>query len=69
VDAAGIVIGLVGAAAFGRLLDSLVFRTDPADPLILAAAAATLAVVAAFAAALPALRAAHVEPRTVLAEE
>ncbi|MGH7481444.1 MAG: ABC transporter permease, partial [Longimicrobiales bacterium] len=67
--AAGLVPGIIGALALGRILASLVYRTDPADPRLIAAAAATLMLAAAVAAVVPTLRAMRVPPRIALAEE
>jgi ABC-type antimicrobial peptide transport system permease subunit len=64
--AAGTVIGLVGAAAAARLMQSLVFRVRPLEPSVLAGAAAFMAAVAALAAYLPARRATRVDPRSIL---
>lgn len=69
VTAAGVLIGIVGALAFARLLESLVYRTEATDPTILAAAAAALVLAAAVATAFPAAKAARVSPREALAEE
>lgn len=67
--ATGLVVGIPGALVFGRLLESLVFETEPVEPAILAAVAASLLLATAFAALVPAIRAARVPPRSVLAEE
>lgn len=66
VTVSGIGIGLVGFAAFARVMSSLVFRVRPLDPSVLIGAAATILVVGAFAAYLPARRATAVDPRTIL---
>jgi putative ABC transport system permease protein len=63
---AGVAIGVVGAVAASRVLQSLVFRISPADPKVLAASALCLAVVASLAAYLPARRATSVDPRSAL---
>lgn len=68
VTAAGVVAGMVGALALGGFLSSVVFRTDPTEPLVLAAAAATLLATAAAASLLPAWRALRVSPRAALLE-
>jgi putative ABC transport system permease protein len=47
-------------------LASMLYGTSPSDPRILAAAAATLALVASFAAWIPARRAARVDPAITL---
>jgi predicted permease len=62
----GVAIGLLGAVALSRVLASLVFGVSTLDPRVLASAAVFMAVVAAFAAYLPAHRATSVEPSSVL---
>jgi predicted permease len=64
--AAGIALGLVGALALTRLLQSLLFGVTAHDPVAFVANAALLLAVAAVACALPALRAARVDPMRVL---
>jgi hypothetical protein len=65
----GIVAGLAGSAAVGRLARTLLFQVSPYDPLSLAAAAAVLAAVAGLAAWAPARRAATVDPAISLRDE
>jgi ABC-type antimicrobial peptide transport system permease subunit len=60
--AGGAVAGLVLSAALARLLRSVLFGVDPLDASTLAAAVATLTVVALVAAAIPAGRAARIDP-------
>lgn len=68
-SAVGIAVGLAGAAATGRLLRGLLFGVGPWDPFsYLAVALATLAATAAVA-ALPAHRAASIDPAVALREE
>jgi hypothetical protein len=57
----GIVIGLGGAFALTRYLQSLLFETPPFDPGVMASVAALLIVSAFAACALPALRASRPE--------
>jgi len=64
--AGGLVLGLAGSLALGRVLAALVYRTSPGDPRLLAAAAGVLALAAVAACLLPALRAAQTEVRAVL---
>ena len=64
--AAGIVIGLAGAAMLARVMKSLLFGIDAFDPLTFGAVAAALAVVALAACYLPARRAMRVDPATSL---
>jgi predicted permease len=64
--AAGLVLGLLAAAAGTRFLSSQLFGVSPTDPLTFASVAALLALVAAVATYLPAHEAAGMEPQTVL---
>ena len=64
--AAGIGLGLLGAAAAARLLTSLVYRVSPLDVRVLGATALLMALVGALAAYLPARRATLLDPRRVL---
>ncbi len=67
--AAGVVLGLAGAAAAGRLLESMLFGVTARDPVVFAATAALLGAVAIVAAFVPATRAARVDPMAVLGAE
>ncbi len=60
--AAGLVVGALGAVGLTRLLGSLLFETQPLDPLTFAAMAGLLLVVAFMASYLPARRAASISP-------
>ncbi len=60
--AAGILVGLLGAFAFSRLLQSLLYGVSARDPLTYAVIAALLTAVALFATWLPAVRASRVDP-------
>jgi predicted permease len=64
----GLVLGLTGAWAGGRALSSLLHGVGPHDPWSLATAAILLLAVAACASALPARRAAGVDPARALSE-
>jgi predicted permease len=64
----GLVIGAGGALALGSAMRSLVFGVTSRDPATFAFVAALLAVVALAACALPALRAARVQPNEALQE-
>jgi ABC-type antimicrobial peptide transport system permease subunit len=66
---AGIVIGIPAALAAGRLLVTFLYGLTPRDPATLAFATATLLACAALAAALPALRAARIDPNVALRYE
>lgn len=67
--AAGLGIGLAGAAALSRFLRGLLFDVDTGDPLTFAATAALLLTAAVLASLIPALRAARTEPSEVLQGE
>jgi putative ABC transport system permease protein len=67
--AAGIALGLIGAAAATRLIASLLFGVSALDVRIYGATAALLALVALAACAIPAVRAARVDPLIALREE
>ena len=64
--AIGIVTGAFGARVLGRSLSSLLYGVSATDRTTFVAMAAGLAVVALLAAALPALRAARVDPMLAL---
>jgi putative ABC transport system permease protein len=65
----GLVAGLTGALALTRILRSLLFEVDSADPLTLASATLLLGLVALLACWLPARRAAKVDPTEALRYE
>lgn len=67
--AVGIAAGSAAAALSGRFLASLLFGVTPGDPLAFASAAAVLAAVGAAATAVPARRAASVDPSVSLRAE
>jgi putative ABC transport system permease protein len=67
--AIGIAIGLICALAVSRILTSLLFEVNPQDPAIYAIAAATFAIIAFAACAIPAGRAARVDPVIALRYE
>jgi putative ABC transport system permease protein len=69
VTAAGIALGLAGAALGTRLLGSFLFQVRAGDPLTLATVAALLGLVSAMAAYLPARRAARLDPVAALRGE
>jgi putative ABC transport system permease protein len=58
----GVVIGLAGAAAASSLLRSFLFEVSPFDPRVLALSAIAVLALALLASALPARRAAAVDP-------
>jgi putative ABC transport system permease protein len=62
----GTVLGVGGALAATRVIESFLFATKPTDPITLAAVALILAAAGCLAALVPALRAAKVDPATSL---
>ena len=66
---AGVSAGIVGAMVVTRLLEALLFDTEPTDPLTYAAAAILFMAVAAMASTVPALRAATIDPAITLRAE
>lgn len=67
--ALGLLAGIVAALALGRLLSSLLFGVSPFSPLLYAAAAVGLLLVAAAACWLPARRAVRIAPSLALRVE
>jgi hypothetical protein len=65
----GAVLGLVMAAALGRLMSSLLFGIEPLDPVAYAAAVGVMLFAAALASYLPARRAAKIDPMQTLRSE
>jgi putative ABC transport system permease protein len=66
---AGLLIGLAGAFATTRLLGSLLYRVSPTDPPTFLTGALVLGAAALAAAALPAIRAARLDPAVALRAE
>ena len=66
---AGIVLGLLGAAALTRVMASLLFGVSATDAVTFAAVSVTLAAIGVFASYLPARRATLVDPVIALREE
>jgi putative ABC transport system permease protein len=66
---AGVAIGVAGAFALTRVLGQLLFEVTPTDPPTFIAAVVLLAAAALTAAAIPAWRAAHVDPVVALRAE
>jgi putative ABC transport system permease protein len=65
----GVALGRVGALAFSRSLDSLLYGVTPYDPVTLASVVGLLLAVALVAISGPAHRAARVDPLVALQEE
>jgi predicted permease len=66
--AGGFVAGAVGAIVLRKSLESQLFGVSAADPIVLVAATAILAVVAVTACAVPARRATRIDPIVALSE-
>ena len=62
----GLVLGFAGAIAATRFLRSLLFEVSVTEPLVFAAAAAVLALVAVMASWIPAHAATKVDPLTAV---
>ena len=67
--AAGLALGLSGALALTRWLSALLFGVRPADPTILVSVAVLLVLVTLAGAAIPARRAAAIDPMAALRQE
>jgi predicted permease len=65
----GLAVGLLGAMGLGRFVEGLLFEVSPLDPLMLASGVVSLALVAGAACAIPAARAARIDPVTALRGE
>jgi putative ABC transport system permease protein len=65
----GMVIGVAGALALGRVLSTLIYGVQATDPLTFVGVSAILAAVALLASLIPAYRATRVEPVKALREE
>jgi putative ABC transport system permease protein len=66
---AGCALGLIGAAAASRLLDSLLFEVSLFDPIVLTLSAVFVMLLALAASLIPAQRAASIDPMQVLRAE
>jgi putative ABC transport system permease protein len=64
--AAGMALGLLGAAAVARYLSGMLFGVAPLDPMTFVAVAGTFALVMTLAAYMPARRATRVDPLVAL---
>ena len=67
--AVGLILGLAGALASGRLIAALLYDVSPTDALSIAAAAVFLSGVTVLAGFIPARRAARIDPTIALREE
>jgi putative ABC transport system permease protein len=67
--AIALMFGLAGSLALSRVLQSLLFEVTPTDPITLATVCFVVLVVSALAAALPARRAARIDPIVALRYE
>jgi len=65
----GVAIGLVISLAASRVMQSLLYDTSPREPMVAVGVAALLTAIAAVASAVPARRAARVDPVEVLRAE
>lgn len=65
----GIVVGIAGALALTRLLETMLYGMSPRDPIVIAGVSLLLAGTALLASWLPARRAARIDPMIVLRSE
>jgi putative ABC transport system permease protein len=65
----GLAFGLAASAGAARLIRSMLYATQPLDPAVFAAVAATLLLVAALACLIPAWRASRLDPMQALRME
>jgi putative ABC transport system permease protein len=67
--ALGLLIGFAGALALTRLMQSMLFETEPTDPFTFAAVSGVLAAIALLATYVPAHRASRIDPASSLKAE
>ena len=67
--AAGVILGVAGSLASGRLLQQFLFEVRPGDPQVIATIVALLIGVGLLASWLPARRAAAIDPLVALRDE
>jgi predicted permease len=67
--AVGVLLGLFGAVAAGKILTNMLYGVSPLNPPLLALACCAIALTAAGAAILPASRAASIDPMQALRNE
>jgi ABC-type antimicrobial peptide transport system permease subunit len=65
----GLVLGLAASAAVVKQIQSILYKTQPLDPAVLATVAGTLLAVAALACIAPAWRASRLDPMRALRTE
>jgi putative ABC transport system permease protein len=65
----GLVLGLAASAALVRQIQTMLYETQPLDPVVLASVTATLLLVAGFACLVPAWRASRLDPMQALRSE
>jgi ABC-type antimicrobial peptide transport system permease subunit len=65
----GLAIGFMAARYLSRTVEAFLFQIEPTDPRVFAAAVGTLALAGLIASALPARRAASVDPVVALRRE
>ena len=63
---AGLIAGVIGAAALARIASAMLFSVSPSDPAVYLAAGACTALVAILAAIIPASRAMRIDPTLAL---
>jgi ABC-type antimicrobial peptide transport system permease subunit len=63
---AGLALGLAGAVALSRTSAAFLYETSPLDPLTFLAVAAVIIIISIAASAVPARRAATIDPVTAL---
>ena len=65
----GLAVGIVGALAITRLLESMLYEIEPTDPVVLIVCILTFLLVALFATWVPARRATRIDPMEALRYE
>jgi ABC-type antimicrobial peptide transport system permease subunit len=69
VTGCGVLAGLLGAYALGRLISGMIFGVSSSDPITFLVSSAVLAAVAVLATSAPAWRATRVQPLVALRHE
>jgi putative ABC transport system permease protein len=69
IAATGIALGIIGSLAATRLLAGMLYQVRPTDPPTFAGTAVVIALVAAGATLIPAIRATRVDPAEALRSE